>query len=165
MLHELMTSPLHATIENSCGVLGLQENQTSTMHDTVFHLGHETLDAKCDTSSQPINSGLSVDLARISIAIKVPKCVINQYLHAIRKYLPDCDLPATATTLLQTPREANVVSMGSGKYAYYGLMTGVSMNGTANTRIYVFNTQKSPAPIAGQSGSHCRTCQVVRVRQ
>ncbi|XP_071579305.1 uncharacterized protein [Temnothorax nylanderi] len=66
---------------------------------------------------------LKADLAQWALKYAIHHNAINELLHIILKYIPNCFLPRDARTLLCTPRKTNVVDLAGGEYLHFGLET------------------------------------------
>lgn len=108
-------------------------------------------------SPQSANADMRSELCAMALRRKVPKCVMADFLHILKKFCPSTGLPVDSRSLLSTPRKADISKMGFGKYTYFGVRSGINDSlkyewNKVNTRIQI-QVALDGLPIANCGGS------------
>lgn len=80
-----------------------------------------------DIQSDKEVENFNPDLHEWALCNNISHKAINEPLHLLLKYIPNCFLPRDARTLLHTPRTTNCISIAGGEYLHFGLLNVLNL--------------------------------------
>lgn len=95
-------------------------NDNNEYNDYIFD-DDSNINKISDADTQSDNEkveNFSPDLREWALCTNISHKAINELLHLLLKYIPNCFLPKDARTLLRTPRTTNCVNIAGGEYLF-----------------------------------------------